>query len=486
MCLPEQMMQETNSLTHERVQKSIPWAHSGLAVAVLSAVAICGGLWSVASRDVERFYEPDSPEYVELARNLSAYWNPQHPLWGSAVNRTPGYPLLIATVFALVGENVANVIGIQILLFLGSIYLTYRIGKRLSGTFCGAIAACVLAFNLESNVFVIYLMNETLFTTVLLAATWIWLIALKQPHKGWAFLAGLGLGAASLVRPAGMYLPILLVPPFLLGSQRFSRKFAQVAIFAAGVAFPVGSWMAHHYSLTGTAFVTTIQSKDMLYFRAAGAVAEEQNVHRWVAATALAEQLWEPYGIRIRAAERQQLTRAMKHSNHAWINRFFDQQVSSQRSAAIDSYLLSSAEKRLAIKTLWQHPVGTLKITAKGLIRLFGGTATYRTLRLAGYDAKSEDHRWIRIGYIAMALVLLGFCYLGATAGLFSLLRHRRYEVCYTLLVFIAYFTAVAMGPTATTRYRIPMMPFVAILTATGILAVCQYKTRSQELLQSA
>ena len=480
------MIQETTSLTHQGIQQSIPRARSVLALALLSAATICGALWSVASLDVDRHYTPDSPAYVDLARNLSAYANPADPLWGSAVNRTPGYPLLIAAAFALVGEDVANVIGIQILLFLGSIYLTYRIGKRLSGPMCGAIAACVLALSLESNVFAIYLMNETLFTTALLASTWVWLSAIKQPHKGWAFLSGLGLGAATLIRPAGMYLPILLAPPFLIGSQKFSRKCAQLALFAAGVAFPVGSWMAHHYSLTGTAFVTTVQSKDMLYFRAAGAMAEEQNVHRWVAATVLAEQLWEPYGIRVSAAERQQLTRAIKHSNHAWLNRFFDQQVSSQGSAAIGSYLLSSAEKRLAIKTLWQHPVGTFKTAANGLIRLFGGTATYRTLRLAGYDTKAEDHLWLRTGYIAVALGLLGFCYLGATAGLFSLLRHRRYEVCYTLLVFIAYFTAVALGPTATTRYRIPMMPFVAILTATGILAVCQHKNRRQELLRNA
>ena len=480
------MIQETNSLTDEGIQPSIPRANLVLALALLSAVSICGALWSVASLDVERFYTPDSPEYVQLARNLSAYWNPHDPLMESGLNRTPGYPLLIATVFALGGENVGNVIGIQILLFLGSIYLTYRIGKRLSGPLCGSVAAFVLALNPESNVFTIYLMNETLFTTVLLAATWVWLIALDQPHKHWAFVSGLLIGAATLIRPAGMYLPLLLAPPFLLGSQRFSQKCVQAALFVAGVAFPVGSWMTHHYSLTGTAFVTTVQSKDMLYFRAAGAMAEEQNVHRWVAATVLAERLWEPYGIRVNVAERQQLTHAIKHSNHTWINQCFDRHIPSERIAEVNSYRLAAEEKRLAIQTLWQHPAGTFKIATKGLVRLFGGTATYRTLRLAGYDAKSGNHRWIRTGYIAVALGLLGFCYLGATAGLFSLLRHRRYGVCYTLLVFVAYFTAVAMGPTATTRYRIPMMPFVAILTGTGILAVYQHKIRRRELLQNA
>ena len=457
-----------------------------LVCAILSAFTISGSLCLVASPAVDRFYTPDSPEYVNLARNLSAYWNPTDPLWGSATNRTPGYPLLIAAAFAFVGEDVVNVIGIQVLLFLGSIYLTYRIGKRLSGPLCGSVAACVLALNLESNVYAIYVMNETLFTTVLLASTWAWLIALDEPHKAWAFLAGSGIGIASLIRPAGMYLPVLLAPLFLFGSCGVAGRFLKVALFLIGVAFPVGGWMAHHYSLTGTAFVTTVQSKDMLYFRAAGAMAEEQNVHRWVAATVLAERLWEPYGIRVNVAERQQLTRAIKHSNITWINQCFDRHISSERTAEVNSYRLAREEKRLAIRTLWQHPAGTFKIAAKGLVRLFGGTATHRTLRLAGLDTQSGNHHWIRTGYIAVALGLLGFCYLGATAGLFSLLRHRRYRVCYTLLVFVAYFTAVALGPTATTRYRIPMMPFVAILTATGILAVYQHMARRRELLQNA
>ena len=479
------MIQETNSLTDEGIQPSIPRANLVLALALLSAFTISGSLGSVASLDVDRFYTPDSPEYVNLARNLSAYWNPTDPLWGSAINRTPGYPLLIAAVFAFVGEEVVNVIGIQILLFLGSIYLTYRIGQRLSGPLCGSIAACVFALNLESNVFAIYLMNETLFTTVLLASTWAWLIALEQTHKSWAFVAGLGLGAATLIRPAGMYLPLLLAPPLFLGPQRFSRKCAQATLFAAGVAFPVGGWMMHHYSLTGTAFVTSIQGKDMLYCRAAGAMAVERDLERWTTAVVLAEELWAPAGVQLDDTDRRQLEHALKHSNWAFADRLFAKKAAIAGTKKIDTYRLSGKEKKLAIKTLWQHPVGTLKTSAIGLMRLFGGTATYRTLRLAGYDAKSGNHRWMRTGYIAVAVGLLGFCYLGATAGLFSLLRQRRYGVCYTLLVFVAYFIAVALGPTATTRYRIPMMPFVAILTATGILAIYQHRTRRRELLQN-
>ena len=479
------MVQVSYPLACDGVQGTVPRsARIGLALAILGALAICGLLWAVASVDVDRFYTPDSPEYVGLGRNLSAYWNPHDPLWGSAINRTPGYPLLIAGVFAAMGDHVEYVIATQILLFISSLYLVYRIAAELVDPKLGAIAACVLAVNPESNVFVIYLMNETLFTTVLLAATWIWLVALRKSQIALSFLAGLGLGITVMIRPAGMYLPLLLAPLFSCGPYHFWNKCLKASLYLLGVALPVGGWMIHHQVLTGTAFVTSIQSKDMLYFRAAGAVAEEQGVERWVAAASLAEQLWEPYGIRVSVAERKRLVYAMQHSEHHWVNRYFDGRVSSGGSVAMDSYRLAREEKRLAVRTLWKHPVGAIKTAGYGVVRLLGGVATFRTLRLAGLDARSDENWWVRTGYIAVALSVIGFSYLAAAGGVLWLLRTRQYSVCYVLMVFIAYFIAVSLGPTATTRYRIPMMPFVAILAAIGIAVCYRYRYQRKSVLQ--
>ncbi len=68
-------------------------------------------------------------------------------------------------------------------------------------------------------------------------------------------------------------------------------------------------------------------------------------------------------------------------------------------------------------------------------------------------------------------LPLVGFVYLGAAAGLVHLSRTRQYWVVYALSVFICYFTAIVLGPTAYSRVRMPFMPFLSLLAAIGLLS---------------
>ena len=58
-----------------------------------------------------------------------------------------------------------------------------------------------------------------------------------------------------------------------------------------------------------------------------------------------------------------------------------------------------------------------------------------------------------------------------AAAGLVHLSRTRQYWVVYALSVFICYFTAIVLGPTAYSRVRMPFMPFLSLLAAIGLLS---------------
>ena len=472
-----EMRQVSRPLVGDPFEKSVSGgARIGLALAIITALVICGFLFAAASVDVDRFYSPDSDEYVDLGRNLSAYLNPDDPLFRFGTNRTPGYPVLIAATFAVLGDRVQYVIAVQIVLFIGSLYLTFRIGTLLAGSSCGAIAACVLALNPESNVYAVYLMNETFFTTAILLAAWIWLVSLRKPGSGLAFLAGLGFGAATLIRPAGMYLPVLLAPFFFFGACRYWAKALKVALFALGVGLPIGGWMAHHYALTGTAFVTIIQSKELLYSRAAGAVAAERDVERRVAAAALAEQLWAPHGVRVSATERKQITHWLSQFHWPHVSQFFERR--SLGGDVVDRYRLMAEEKRLALQVLLTHPVGAIKSAGFGAVRLLAGPGTHNALRLIGIDSERRDSAWYNWSYAVLILPLMGFVYLSATAGLVWLWRTKQYGVAFSIGVFVVYFAVVVLGPTAYSRFRVPFMPFVSILAAIGIVAWIRRRRR--------
>ena len=235
-----------------------------------------------------------------------------------------------------------------------------------------------------------------------------------------------------------------------------------MALLAIGFVLPVGGWMMHHHSLTGTAFVSSVQGKDMLYCRAAGSVAAEREVERPVAAAALAEQLWAPHGVRLSATERKQITHWLSQFHWSHVGQFFERR--SLGADAVDRYRLMAEEKRLALQVLLTHPVGTLKSAGFGAVR-------HNALRLIGIDSERRDTAWYNWSYAALILPLMGLVYLSATAGLVWLWRTSQYGVAFSIGVFVVYFAVVVLGPTAYSRLRVPFMPFVSILAAIGILA---------------
>ena len=65
-------------------------------------------------------------------------------------------------------------------------------------------------------------------------------------------------------------------------------------------------------------------------------------------------------------------------------------------------------------------------------------------------------------------IFLLAGIYLGAIVGAWKLLQKKQWKLLYLLLVMIAYFSALSAGGVSVSRYRIPFIPFLAILAAIG------------------
>ena len=66
-----------------------------------------------------------------------------------------------------------------------------------------------------------------------------------------------------------------------------------------------------------------------------------------------------------------------------------------------------------------------------------------------------------------------------AAAGLGHLSRTRQYWVVYGLSVFICYVTAIVLGRTAYSRFRMPFMPFLSLLAAIGLLSWLRRRRRA-------
>jgi 4-amino-4-deoxy-L-arabinose transferase-like glycosyltransferase len=231
---------------------------------LLLALVLAGSAWLhltvVQSTVVDNPLRADSGEYFSYAYNLheSGVYS-SHPWWleppASGVRpdsiRPPGYPLFL---FALgppspTLDYVHRVQLAQAGLWVLSVLLVYLLGAQFLPRGLALVAAALTGasphlLSLSTN-----LLSETLFCTLLLAAT---LASVRAFQAGAAsrwpwLLAGLAWGAASLVRSTAALLPpIALALVLLLPRWRSFRVATWVGM--AGFALVLGPWIARNAS----------------------------------------------------------------------------------------------------------------------------------------------------------------------------------------------------------------------------------------------
>lgn len=348
--------------------------------------------------------------------------------------RTPGYPLLIHSVYALVGEAPSVVVLVQMALGVATVWLTYLAGLRLFDRQAAWLAALALAVDPISIIETNYLQTEVFFTFVLVAGSLCWWRALRERSLWWNAGAGMILGASTLIRPIALYLPVVLVSVgLMLQESRWPTRLVRSGVFLLAFALPVGGWIARNYAVTGVPIFTTVESINLVYSRAAGAMAEEEQVS-------------------IEEAQRR-LSESLKSRTREGMNRG----------------QISRLEASLAFETFAQYPWGTVVMFMQGAGRLLVGPGRAELLQLLGAPRPTTIETGLRAVLVGMEIVVLGLIMFGAVLGGYRLLRSRRYVELVAVLIFIVYFVALSAGPEAYSRFRAPIMPYFALLAGCAV-----------------
>ena len=117
----------------------------------------------------------------------------------------PGYETFLGTLFSLFGPDESIARGAQVAVSAIGIGLVYEIAKRAGGSRAAVIAGSLWALYPPSIAYSQYFFSETLFTTLLLAATYALL-------AGRFKLSGVMFGVATLTRSVALYaLPVWLL-----------------------------------------------------------------------------------------------------------------------------------------------------------------------------------------------------------------------------------------------------------------------------------
>ncbi len=401
---------------------AIAWAI--LPVGIMLLLAVVGGL-----RD---YPFPDCDGYLRISHNLNGdYWATSKDDIYSYGIRTPGYPLLIA-LFHWAGP--ADYLIPNALALFGIILIFQRLAQHFE---LRHHQWAPVLFLLTPGMIAVATvpLSETVFVFFVIAA----LIAL---FFGRHVISGLCLSAATLCRPAGMFLFIIFAA-WLIWKKKSWRAII-LFIFCANLF--QGLWTGRNYLRHGSAFYSTIGNYMLLHYKAGSYLSWKQNI---------------PFD-----EMREQLNRQLPETDD-WLAR--------NRIAG-----------RLGRQLLLENFLGFCLWAPRDMINFFmpdinpllerlritsGNRGTLDVLRRAGplaafkhYFAGSPYAMILTLVYLVYYSLL--WCAIGI--GFVRLLQKRQYELLVGALFFIGYFLVLPIG-NLDWRFRMPATPVLLLIALYGI-----------------
>jgi hypothetical protein len=454
------------SLRHGR------WGGPALLVAVALGLRL-GALALGPAHDLRRAMQGDSPRYLELADNLARIGSfalredESGPMHGPAaklraargelevrnaqglrpeVLRTPGYPAFLGAV-AWLGLPMMAALIVQCVLSAAAVVGVYALGIIvLPDRRAALLAAMVVAVHPADILAANTLLTESLFTTMLLGATWLALQgSARMPVSAGA---GLVVGLAALVRPVGMLLGPVIGLWMWLRDPR-ARTAGAAALLTATSLLPLGLWAGRNAQL-GTGWrISTLDSiqnytKTVAYMRMAGA--------------------------------------GMHDYPRDWVNTLTPLYGELGRKVCPGETVLHAMD-RLTLAEIGGHPLLYGRVLGASAIKFMTDHSAGLFAQMMGWPYRSTGLRDALLGgghkgvpvpigpavaasiYFVFNLALA----VGMVAGLVSLMRQGYRSQALGLAAMVGYFV-LATQAVGLERMRVPVLGFQALAVAGGLM----------------
>jgi 4-amino-4-deoxy-L-arabinose transferase-like glycosyltransferase len=227
---------------------------SRLLVIIFVAAFLLRLLAVVALRDIHagptRAFGADGIEFNELAYQVALghgyELQPGHP----TSFRAPGFPLFLAGVYFLAGQNYPLTYVVFCLLGAAACVLTYLVALEMTGPKMALLAAALAATYINAIYFAVVFASESLYLVCFGLSLWLFLRYLKNGSSWELLICALSLGWGILTRPFAL----LLLPLFgcvLLWNMWKSRRFrfGQAVMLAVIPLAVVAPWTFRNYEV---------------------------------------------------------------------------------------------------------------------------------------------------------------------------------------------------------------------------------------------
>jgi hypothetical protein len=429
-----------------------------LVLIVALGLRLAAGWWWQGRLGDDRLGFGDSQSYWTLGRAI-AQGQPYQTGPDSRVFRTPGYPLLLAPIFVLLGGEPSVLWARAENAVCGSLAVggVWWMARRLYSSPAGWWGGWMAALYPGAVALGALVLSEAPFSALMLAQLCLWTAAWQAGSIGKAatlsLLTGLTAGAATLVRPSWLlFTPLALVVAVIFGStgkasgtrskasgtrSKASGTWGEAsgtrrhwqsqwhtavlgAAMLAGLGLAMAPWWVRNARVTGHFVPTTLQVGASLYDGLNPMATGASNMD-FVAPMSEAERRHPAVGGRPADSFEYRLDRRMTHEALSWA---------------------------------WAHPGRAVELAAVKLVRLWNLWPNER--RFSGWPIR-----------VAVALGYLPILVLGLAGAVGSFRRGWPYVLCW---LPAAYFTLLHVVFVSSIRYREPAVLALMVLAAGRIL----------------
>jgi len=280
---------------------------------------------------------------------------------------------------------------------------------------------------------------------------------IHEERKKWLFLSGCFLGLSALTRPVvlSFFIPMFIVSLIIFKGNTIKRILNFGVLLSAFLLF-ITPWFIRNYLVLDVfPYFSSVYDYNLFYRTAISLECNVCNID-FESAKEKLEREYEKY--------------------------LEDKEKSMNLVEELKS------RRRFATQKISQHPMKYINLHLKNFLVTYGSTGIGKYSQLLGIHTQIMDFGmdvktlWSRIKeifmtrtkiqvvFMIMSLLFSGFIYLSACVGVFKFIKaNKDFPVLILFLFIIIYFAIFIVPGERDVRFRLPVMPYIAILASKGL-----------------
>lgn len=421
---------------------------------------------SVLIKNPDGIWVFDSYGYWQIAYNLvtNGIYSQDYtlPLYPDSL-RTPLYPLLMAF-FQMTGAGSHGMLFLQVILSSLTAVITANLTLRIfKCSRTAIIAGLIVALDIPSVIFTGLILTETIFTFLFIATIYSLVVHLERKDARSLIGAGTLHALAMLCRPVATITFIIILLVLFFSARQLKAGMKKAAVWCITVLLILSPWLARNKIVFDSFFLSTISSHLLHNYHAASIISEKNAIPFHDAQLALREDAYKTF-------KRNVMTEADEYAGYC-------------RARAVKIII---DNKSVFIK---QHLFGVISLSFKpvrGYIdNMLGYTKGYQSASPSEFPATSKTYRIVKelssklsFGLLIVQIFFIVIIYAGLLRGIVWWWKKNDRTILIMLLLIIAYFLNTTVPPFNEARFRVPVMPVIAIISSCGLNIFIGYLKR--------